>query len=95
MSTDFRTEPPWEGEDRGIEIPPKYTIVAELPCVTWGWEEDLHYWILRDQDGNLVVGASSHGSFYLADADSLKEQISTLSGYIEATKLALQLIDAA
>ena len=93
MSTDFRTEPPWQNE--GVVIPPEYTIVAELPCVTWGWELDLYYWILKDQDGTLVLGASSHGRFYLADADSLKEQISTLSGYLEATKSALQLITAA
>ena len=93
MSTDFRTEPPWQ-EKEEISIPPEYTIVAELPCVTWGWELDLYYWILKDQDGALVIGASSHGRFYLADADSLKEQISALSGYLEATKSALQLIAA-
>ena len=93
MSTDFRTEPPWQKE--GIDIPPEYTIVAELPRVVWGWELDLYYWILKDQDGTLVLGASSHGCFYLDNADSLKEQISTLSGYLEATKSALQLIAAA
>lgn len=92
--TDFRTEPPWQ-KGGGVSIPPEYTIVAELPCVIWGWEHDLYYWILKDQDGALVLGASNHGSFYLADADSLKEQISTLSGYLEATKSALQLIAAA
>ena len=90
MSTDFRTEPPWQ--KKGIDIPPEYTIVAELPCVTWGWELDLYYWILKDQDGTLVLGGSNHGGFCLANADSLKEQISTLSGYIEDTKSALQLI---
>ena len=92
MSTDFRTEPPWRA---AVDIPPEYTIVAELPCVIWGWELDLYYWILKDQNGTLVVGGSSHGRFYLDDADSLKEQISTLSGYLEATKSALQLIAAA
>ena len=92
MSTDFRTEPPWQ---EGDSIPPEYTIVAELPCVIWGWEIDLYYWILKDQDGALVLGASSHGRFYLANADSLKEKISTLSGYLEATKSALHLIAAA
>ena len=94
MSTDFRTEPPWQGKEE-IAIPPEYTIVAELPCVIWRWELDLYYWILKDQNGTLVVGASNHGRFYLADADSLKEQISALSGYLEATKSALQLIAAA
>ena len=94
MSTDFRTEPPWQ-EKEEIAIPPEYTIVAELPCVVWAWELDLYYWILKDQNGTLVVGGSSHGRFYLADADALKEQISTLSGYLEATKSALQLIGAA
>ena len=93
MSANFRTEPPWQ--KKGIDIPPEYTIVAELPHVEWGWELDLYYWILKDQDGTLVIGASNHGRFYLANADSLKEQISTLSGYLEATKSALQLIAAA
>ena len=89
MSTNFRTEPPWETK---AYIPPEYTIVAELPCVTWGWELDLYYWILKDQDGTLVIGRSNHGGFCLANTYSLKEQISTLSGYIEDTKSALQLI---
>ena len=93
MSTNFRTEPPWQKE--GIDIPPEYTIVAELPRVTWGWELDLYYWILKDQDGTLVLGGSNHGGFRLVNADSLKEQISALSGYLEATKSALQLITAA
>lgn len=93
MSTDFRTEPPWQ--KLRVAIPLAYTIVAELPCVTWGEELDRYYWILKDQDGTLVLGASSHGCFYLDDADSLKEQISALSGYLEATKSALQLIAAA
>ena len=92
MSTDFRTEPPWQKE--GIDIPPEYTIVAELPRVTWGWELDPYYWILKDQDGTLVIGRSNHGGFCLANTYSLKEQISTLSGYLEATKSALQLIAA-
>ena len=92
MSTDFRTEPPWQKE--GIDIPPEYTIVAELPRVTWGWELDPYYWILKDQDGTLVLGTSSYGDFCLANDDSLKEQISTLSGYLEDTKSALQLIAA-
>ena len=93
MSTDFRTEPPWQKV--GIDIPPEYTIVAELPRVTWGWELDPYYWILKDQDGTLVLGGSNHGGFRLVNADSLKEQISALSGYLEATKSALQLIAAA
>ena len=92
MSTDFRTEPPWQ--KKGIDIPPEYTIVAELPRVTWGWELDPYYWILKDQDGTLVIGRSNHGGFCLANTYSLKEQISTLSGYLEATKSALQLIAA-
>ena len=34
MSTDFRTEPPWQKE--GIDIPPEYTIVARAAVCHMG-----------------------------------------------------------
>jgi hypothetical protein len=94
MSTDFKIEPPWQEEGGRVNIPSRYTVVAELPCITWGWELDRYYWILKDQNGALVLGGSDHGRFCVANTDSLREQISTLSGYIEATKSALQLLES-
>ena len=91
--TNFRTEPPWERADR---VPIGYEILAEFPNVSWGWECDLYYWILRDTDGEIFLGSTDHGGFRWhrkQDAiDTLKEDIETLSKFIQDTQRALEML---
>jgi hypothetical protein len=91
--TNFRTEPPWERADR---VPTEYEILAEFPNVSWGWECDLCYWILRDTDGEVFLGSTSHGRFFSKreqDAiDTLKEDIEALSEFIQDTQRALEML---
>lgn len=89
MKAEFRTSPPWE---HGNIVPSEYTVVAEFPCVTWGWECDMYYWILRDSDGNRVLATTNHGSFLVCKEgpEWLKSQVKELSEFIECTKRALE-----
>ena len=91
MSSSLCTEPPWSGEDQD-RIPPEYTIVAEFPSVTWGWECDMYYWILRDPEGRFVIGATSHGRFYIGELSQLEDQINNLTDYIGATRKAIEML---
>jgi hypothetical protein len=87
--TNFRTKPPWQS---GESVPSEYSIVAEFPHVSWGWDCDAHYWILLDKDGNRVLGTTSHGSFFICkDAQEwLNGQIEDLKEYIADTRKALR-----
>lgn len=92
--SNFRTEPPWKG---GKYVPAEYEILAEFPCVCWGWECDLYYWILRDPtDGEVFLGSTNHGRFFWRrkqDAiDTLGEDIETLNEYIQDTQRALEML---
>ena len=92
--SNFRTEPPWEG---GKYVPAEYEILAEFPNVSWGWEVDLYYWILRDPtDGEVFLGSTDHTGFRWhrkQDAiDMLKEDIETLNGFIQDTQRALEML---
>jgi hypothetical protein len=92
--SNFRTEPPREG---GKYVPAEYEILAEFPCVCWGWECDLYYWILRDPtDGEVFLGSTNHGGFFWErkqDAiDTLEEDIKTLNEFIQDTKRALEML---
>jgi hypothetical protein len=91
--TNFQTEPPWESADR---VPAEYEILAEFPNVSWGWECDLYYWILRDTDGEIFLGSTNHTRFCWhrkQDAiDMLKEDIETLNEFIQDTKRALEML---
>ena len=91
--SNFRTEPPWERADR---VPAEYEILAEFPNVSWGWECDLYYWILRDTDGEIFLGSTNHTRFCWhrkQDAiDTLKEAIETLNEFIQDTKRALEML---
>lgn len=91
MNAAFLTGPPWDSNDID-QIPPQYTIVAELPSVTWGWEGDLHYWILRDSQCKHVIGTTAHGSFCIAPTSALEDQIRDLTDFIEATKKGLEML---
>ena len=91
MSSNFRTEPPWSTEELD-RIPPGYTIIAELPSVTWGWDCDLYYWILRNPEGQLVIASTNHGSFYIGKASDLHYQINELADYIKATSEAIAML---
>jgi hypothetical protein len=92
--SEFRTEPPWG--DYAHLVPTEYEIVAEFPSVVWGWECDLYQWILRAPDGELVVGGTSHGSFYVrrgVDAiRTLNNDIEILNSFIEDTQRALRFL---
>jgi hypothetical protein len=92
--TNFRTEPPWEAS-KGV--PPEYEILAEFPFVVWGWECDRHQWILRAPDGEIVLGRTSHTGFHEAGSgiDAIRElndDINTLSGFIQDTQRALEML---
>jgi hypothetical protein len=92
--SNFRTEPPWEEGHR--LVPAKYEILAEFPCVCWGWEMDIYYWILRDVDGEVFLGSSSHDAFFsrrkqLA-VDMLKQDIKMLNEFIQHMQRALEML---
>lgn len=91
--SNFRTEPPWGSADM---VPAEYEILAEFPNVCWGWECDRYYWILRDADGEIFLGSTSHGRFFSRrkqdTIDMLKEDIETLSEFIQDTKRALEML---
>lgn len=91
--SNFRTEPPWE---EGHLVPAEYEILAEFPCVCWGWEMDLYYWILRDVDGEVFLGSASHGSFFSRRKERainmLKVDIETLNEFIQHMQRALEML---
>ena len=91
--SDFRTEPPWESADT---VPTEYEILAEFSNVCLGWECDLYYWILRDTDGKVFLGSTTHGRFLQhrkQDAiDTLKKDIEYLNQFVQDTQRALEML---
>ena len=92
---EFRTAPPLKVWEYAVDVPAQYEILAEFPCVTWGWESDLYQWILRDPlSGEVFLGGTAYGRFFKSSnsIDSLKEDINRLTEYVGCAQLALKML---
>ncbi len=70
-------------------------VLFTFPVLYTGWELDEKGYVVKAPDDSTLLVMSSHGRFYVAEANELREKLAEYETAILASRKALALLEPA